>query len=388
MGCEMIKFIHCADLHLDSAFVMGDALKAAKRRNELRETFKKLIDEARTFGAHFVFIAGDLFDRRYVTKNTLELLSQLFSALPECRFVITPGNHDFYSPDSVWEKTAFPDNVYIFKSEKLETLTFEGVGEDGDKVNISGYAFTSQCLEHSPLAGEALDILGDDAVNILCAHAYIFNKNTTYCPITVDQIARSPYDYVALGHVHNGGELFCENGTYYGYSGSLEAQSFHDLGERGAFFVRLDKSLGRAACESEFVPLASRIYAVERINVTGALEAADVLRTVSEKAEKFGYDQRTILRVVLTGEVAPSVRIPIESVRSVFGDLFDIEVVDQTLPLFDCDYLASDLSIRGALFRELLPKLRSEDERERAVASKALRYGLEALSGGEVVDFE
>ena len=48
----------------------------------------------------------------------------------------------------------------------------------------------------------------------------------------------------------------------------------------------------------------------------------------------------------------------------------------------------SDLTIKGAFFRELLPKLRSDDERERAVASKALRYGLAALSGGEVIDFE
>lgn len=384
----MIRFIHCADLHLDSSFVMEDAAKAAKRRNELRNTFTRLINEARTFGAHFVFIAGDLFDRRYVTKNTLELLSGLFSSLPECRFVISPGNHDFYSPDSVWEKTVFPDNVYIFKSEKLETLTFENVGEDAETVKVSGYAFTSQSLEYSPLAGDSAEGLDGDSINLLCAHADIFSKNTTYCPISVEQIARSAYDYVALGHVHNGGEILCANGTFYGYSGSLEAQSFHDLGERGAIFVKLEKNEDRTLCESEFVPMASRVYALEKINVTGALESADILRRVSETAEKLGYGERTLLRLVITGEVAPRVKVPVESIKAIFADLFDLEIIDETVPLFDCDYLAGDLSIRGALFRELLPKLRSEDERERAVASKALRYGLAALSGSEVIDFE
>jgi hypothetical protein len=134
--------------------------------------------------------------------------------------------------------------------------------------------------------------------------------------------------------------------------------------------------------------MASRVYALEKINVTGALESADILRRVSETAEKLGYGERTLLRLVITGEVAPRVRIPTESIRAIFADLFDLEIVDETVPLFDCDYLAGDLSIRGALFRELLPKLRSEDERERAVASKALRYGLAALSGSEVIDFE
>ncbi len=383
----MIKFIHAADLHLDSPFVMEDAEKAAQRRNELRATFTRLVGEAKKFGADFVLIAGDLFDRRYVTKNTLDLAVSLFASFPECRFVISPGNHDFYSSDSVWEKTDFPDNVFVFKSEKIEKLTFENVGEKNETVNIFGYAFTSQSFEYSPLSGEGDLCNESEGINILCAHADIYSRASANCPITIEQIGKSGFDYVALGHVHNGGELLRENGTWYGYSGSLEGQSFHDCGERGAFFVRMGKENGKTVCESEFVPLAARVYAIEKLNVTGVSDSGEMIEKIAELSSKFSYDERTLLRLVLTGDVSPSASISPESIRALFPDLFFVEVRDETLPLFDCDYLMSDLTIKGAFFRELLPKLRSDDERERTVASKALRYGLAALSGGEVIDF-
>ncbi len=385
----MIKFIHAADLHLDSVFAMEDVQKAARRREELRATFARLIEEAKRFEADLVLIAGDLFDRRYVTKNTLDLAGSLFASFPECKFVISPGNHDFYSPDSVWEKSEMPSNVFVFSSEKLEKFTFEKVGKDEETVNVFGYAFTSQSFEYSPLAVEENVCRGrENEINILCAHADIYSRTTTYCPITVEQIGRSGFDYVALGHVHNRGEILLEKNTYYGYSGSLEGQSFHDLGERGALFATLKKENGAAVFSSEFVPLASRVYAIEKVNVTGASDSGEILEKVSAFAQGLSFDERTLLRLVLSGDVSPSAKVPAESIKALFPTLFLVEIKDETLPLFDCEYLANDLTIKGAFFRELLPRLRSEDAREREIASKALRYGLAALSGGEVVDFD
>ena len=49
--------------------------------------------------------------------------------------------------------------------------------------------------------------------------------------------------------------------------------------------------------------------------------------------------------------------------------------------------LKNDISIRGAFFRELLPLLESENEEERRTAADALKYGLAALDGNDVIDF-
>ena len=69
-----------------------------------------------------------------------------------------------------------------------------------------------------------------------------------------------------------------------------------------------------------------------------------------------------------------------------FG-LFYLEVENDSVPLLNYDDLKNDISIRGALFRELLPMLESENEEERQLASNALRLGLAALDGEDVVDF-
>lgn len=383
----MIKFVHTADLHLDSPFAMENAQKAAKRRSELRDTFARLIDEAKKFGAHFVFIAGDLFDRRNVTKNTLDLAVSLFASYPECNFIITPGNHDFYSLDSVWEKTDFPSNVHIFKGTEIEKLTFENVGEDNDRVNVFGYAFNSQSFEYSPISRER-SYGEEDAINILCAHADIYSKTSANCPITTDQIGASGLDYVALGHVHNGGELCRAGDTYYAYSGSLEGLSFHDCGERGALFNTATKKSGILSLESEFVPLAARVYAIEKVNVTGATSTQEISDRVIEDISRLGYGDRVLLRIIVSGDVSPEAKIDVRAIREALPDIFFVEIINDTSPLFDCEYLSGDLTVKGAFFRELLPKLKSDDPRERAVAAKALRYGLAALSGGEVIDFE
>ena len=90
----------------------------------------------------------------------------------------------------------------------------------------------------------------------------------------------------------------------------------------------------------------------------------------------------TLLRLILTGNVPPSLRISTDGIAARFGDgLFYFEVLDRTLPLYDSDALRSDPTIRGAFFRELLPLLENGSPEERADAARALRLGLMALSG-------
>ncbi|MBQ8287456.1 MAG: metallophosphoesterase [Clostridia bacterium] len=91
----MLKVIHTADIHLDSPFSLGNAETSALRREELREMFRRLCRYIGEQKADLVLIAGDLFDRKFVTKNTVDLVVRELAALPDVRFVITPGNHDY-----------------------------------------------------------------------------------------------------------------------------------------------------------------------------------------------------------------------------------------------------------------------------------------------------
>ena len=96
----MVKILHTADIHLDSPFSLLDVKKAQARKAELRGTFSSMMLYAKSEKYHIVLMAGDLFDSEFATKETLEMMATQFASAPECRFVISPGNHDPLTPKS------------------------------------------------------------------------------------------------------------------------------------------------------------------------------------------------------------------------------------------------------------------------------------------------
>ena len=62
-------------------------------------------------------------------------------------------------------------------------------------------------------------------------------------------------------------------------------------------------------------------------------------------------------------------------------NICSLKLRDRTSPVFGSEYLAGDMTIKGELYRTLLPRLSSADETERALAAEALRIGLLALDG-------
>ena len=137
----MIKFLHCADLHLDSPLSALDLQKAEVRRNEMRASFTSITLYAATNKLDFLLISGDLFNSDYVTKDTVALITSEFAKIPDCKVIIAPGNHDPYTKQSCYRRADFPDNVYIFDSNELSCFDFP------DKnTTIYGWAFTEPSL--------------------------------------------------------------------------------------------------------------------------------------------------------------------------------------------------------------------------------------------------
>ena len=375
----MIKFLHFADVHLDSPFSLCDIKQAEQRRQELRAAFTSAMTYVRTNGVKYVLIPGDLFDYDFVTKETVSIVLREFSVNPTTRFIIAPGNHDPYIPDSVWERTSFPDNVYIFDREELSVFEFPD-----DNLDIYGYAFTSKKLSLCPFAG--MTVTNPSHINILLGHADNTSAISDSCPVCERDIELFGADYTALGHIHNtdGVHTVGEN-HLWAYSGCLEGRSFDECGHKGAILLELDGESRRM--ETKFCCFSHRRYAVEQIDVTGAGSDDVVASKVSERVSAKRYGQDTVLRVVLTGSVPPSLSPNVEKIKAYLASLYGAEVLDRTMPLFDDDILKNDLTIRGEFYRTMLPKLTSSDRRERECAAWALRYGLSALSGENITDF-
>ena len=375
----MPKIIHAGDIHLDAPFSLFDVQKAQVRKAELRETFADLIALAKTEKADIMILSGDLFDSGFVTKETVSLIVSHFSSVPECRFVITPGNHDFISPKSPYKQALFPPNVYIFDQEQITGIAFPELG-----VNVYGYAFTSEEYTANPL--ETVPNLDKTKINILAAHADLGGKSR-YAPIALNDLAASGFDYAALGHIHKGGEVKMAGKTYYAYSGCPEGRSFDECGIKGAIVAEITKPAGRLSASFEFRRLSKRRYERAVIDITGIASQEALLQRLRDEVSSEGYGSDVLLRVRLTGRISPETMLSPKNISAETLGLFDLTIEDASVPLLSYEELKNDISIRGAFFRELLPLLESENEEERRTAADALKYGLAALDGNDVIDF-
>ena len=375
----MAKIIHTADIHLDAPFSLLDVQKAQMRKRELRDTFTSIVQLAESEKADIMVIAGDLFDSGFVTKETTELLVSLFSSVPSCRFVIVPGNHDYIWGRSPYRKENFPKNVYIFDKEQISCFSFPEIG-----VDVYGYAFTSDGYTENPLEKKLQ--LQRSRVNVLVAHGDVGGKSK-YCPLSVADIMKSGFDYIALGHIHLGGRVQTAGNTYYAYSGCPEGRSFDECGTKGVIIAELTKNSTQLSANFRNHRTCKRRYEKIAVDITGVSTQDGLFNCVKDAIEKEGFGEDVLLRVRLTGRISPETTLYPKKLEAASFGLFYLEVEDASVPLLNYDELKNDISVRGAFFRELLPLLQSEKEEERQIAAEALRYGLAALDGNDVVDF-
>ncbi|MCR5457700.1 MAG: metallophosphoesterase [Clostridiales bacterium] len=377
----MPRIIHTADLHLDSPFSLLDANKAMARKAELRGTFSNIIAIAKNDNANMVIISGDLFDSEFVTKETIEFMNSQFSSVPFCKFVIAPGNHDCFSDKSAYSKSVFPKNVFIFNRPELQFFNFPDI-----HVCVYGWAFVKEDMDKNPLVHSINT--DPDCINILAVHADTSSSSSKYCPISEEDIARSNCTYAALGHIHEGTEVRKAGNTYYAYSGCPEGRSFDECGKKGVISVDFEKNnFGRWVPTFSYKRVCKRRYEKFNLDITAIGSKEEVLAKIKHEMAKQSLGSDTLLRVVFTGTVDQNVVEASKKISAEDLGTYYLEIKDRTIPLVDEQELLKDITIKGALYRELLPKIKSSDPEESESAKQALIYGLAALSGSDVADF-
>ena len=227
----MIKIFHTADLHLDSPFSSLPPSLSEQRRGELRQIYLDMMKYAAEQKADLVLIPGDLFDSSYVTRDTADLLHRGLS-LVGCPVVICPGNHDPFTPDSIYAREKMPDNVYIFSDDAPTCFNFDHLN-----VSVWGAAFVRPLMENTPLV--RIPRLNPDRINILCQHGDTRNLLSKTCPINVRDIAYRGFTYAALGHVHMPDEPSVIDNATVAYSGCPIGRSFDETGWGGALMVTI-----------------------------------------------------------------------------------------------------------------------------------------------------
>ena len=371
-----MKIMHLADFHLDSAFSGFDKAEADSRRTELRECFVRAMKIAKENGVELILISGDLFDTPFCTSATRKAV---FGAIKDsgCPVVIAPGNHDNYNKNGTYADKDLPENTFVFTSSELGRFDFDDLG-----VSVIGYAFTSDRYDENPLINEVP--LSNENINILCAHTEIGVNFSKYAPMSAQAISKNGFVYAALGHVHVAGEPLVIGNSVIAYSGFPQGRSFDELGNGGAYIVDIDKETKKV--ELERIVLSTMTYEIERIDITSLSNDEDVIKEVERVILAKGYGEDVALRVYLVGSI-PSDYTPNASRiagDSAFSKLLLLQIRNECVQGFDLEHLEKDMTIRGEVYRQLLPMLNSDDENERKKASLALKFALAALDKREI----
>ncbi|MCE9552224.1 MAG: DNA repair exonuclease [Planctomycetes bacterium] len=294
----MVKFIHAADIHLDSPLQRIGQYEDAPvelLRTAPRRALRNLVDLALEEQVNFVLVAGDLYDGDWDDVRTGLYMVQQMTRLREAEIpvYVIAGNHDAAS--HMTKNVPLPKNVHYLSAKKPETRVLEQHG-----VAIHGQGFATRSVTQNLAVAYPNAIKG--LFNIGMLHTSIEGRegHDSYCPCTLDDLRSKEYDYWGLGHVHQR-ERLLEN-PYVAFSGNIQGRHIRECGPKGALLVNADD---KGSCQVQFRALD--VVRWEQINL-----AADGLQSVGDLQDALDQKLREIrgeydgmplaLRVELTGQ--------------------------------------------------------------------------------------
>ena len=229
----MFKFIHAADIHLDSplrGLARYEGAPVEQIRSATRRAFDNLIALAIEQKVAFVLLAGDIYDGDWKDYNTglyfVDCMSKLKAA--GIRVFIVAGNHDAASEISA--KLRLPDNVHVFSNNEPEKVIVDALD-----VAIIGQGFAKREVKED--LSRAYPQAESARFNIGLLHTCLDGKpgHAPYAPCSLDGLISKGYHYWALGHVHTR-EVLNED-PWIVFPGNIQGRHVRETGAKGCTLV-------------------------------------------------------------------------------------------------------------------------------------------------------
>ncbi len=291
-----MKFIHAADIHLDSplrGLARYEGAPVEQMQSATRRAFINLIDLACNKEVDFVLLAGDLYDVDWKDYNTGLFFNQQMSRLREADIPVfmVLGNHD--AGNTITRQLRLPDNVTELSYRQPETKTLEKLG-----VAIHGQSFAKRAMTDDISAAYPNALPGYFNIGLLHTSLNGHEGHASYAPCTMPGLLSHGYNYWALGHVHKR-EVLHEN-PYVVFSGNLQGRHARETGEKGCTLVQVKN--GKTSLTH--VPLDVLRWEVCQLEVNDVTQADDIIDRVREAvtlATKNADGRPLALRVIIEG---------------------------------------------------------------------------------------
>lgn len=294
----MFKFIHAADLHLDSPLLGLAQYEGAPEealRGATRRALENLVHVALEEDVDFLLIAGDVYDGDWPDHNTGLFFARQMARLRAARIPVylIAGNHD---AQSVMTKSLqLPENVHRFPTKKAATMRVEGID-----VAIHGQGFHTRAVLTDLTADYPKAVPGAYNIGMLHTSLTGYEGHDSYAPCTVEGLKKLGYDYWALGHIHKREPVRVFDPAIW-FPGNIQGRHIREADKKGCLVVTVDD---RGEHEVEFRELDVVRWAEIAVDVSRRVnldECVDDFKDKLLKAIESCEDRLLAARVVFTG---------------------------------------------------------------------------------------
>jgi len=287
----MFKFLHAADIHLDSPMHKLESYEGApagELREAARRAFENLIELAIAEKVAFLVISGDLYDGDWKDYNTgLYFVSQMRKLREaDIPVFIIAGNHDAAS--RITKTLRLPEGVHLFPSDKPHTVHVQKMD-----VAIHGQSFgspavrTNLALKYPPPS--------ENCFNMGMLHTCVTGRegHEPYAPCKIEDLRSKAYDCWALGQVHQR-EILSEDPLVV-FPGNIQGRHVRETGPKGCMLVEVDNN-GKP--KASFRALDVAHWFTLEIDAAPAETGYDVLDLVREGLDNLLEDNAGLPLVV------------------------------------------------------------------------------------------
>lgn len=270
-----MKFIHAADIHLDSPLRGLSAYPEApaeRLRGATREAFAQLVRRAIEESIDFMVIAGDLYDGNWRDFNTGLFFVRQMGLLRQANIdvYLIYGNHDAES--AITRQLQLPENVKVFSSKKAQTFQIDSL-----QVALHGRSFHHAATTDNLAVTYPKPLSGWFNIGILHTGLEGGNSHSPYAPCSVAELDAKGYHYWALGHVHK--QWIRRGETTIAFPGNLQGRSIRETGPRGALLITVEEG---EVCAVEPLWVDVLRWAELAVDLSGQDDKGEAMRAVGQ----------------------------------------------------------------------------------------------------------
>lgn len=365
------RFVHAADLHLDSPLVSRSPTTADRLREASAIAFSRLIRLCIVEDVHALLLVGDTLDGERLSMATEVMFLEGLERLTQrgIQVVVATGNHDPGDGQGTMLSLDWPEGCHLIRDENVVRIPVKD-RTGALRGTVDGVGFAAR-REQRSLALALAPPSPRSVPAVAMAHAQVVEsrgarRHIPYAPIHIAELAARPFDYWALGHVHLRQQVLDRPAAWY--PGNLQGRHFKEEGAKGALLVEI-AGPGRPP-NVEFRSLAPVRFATLEVNGLGdTRDAGRLIEKVgaaveSLRREASGHED-LCLRVRLAGPCPLARRVDEEELADTMRrrwNLIEVHCETHALhPVLDMDALARREPL-VALVRALVHELREDPQ--------------------------